>query len=132
MPKQGLEEIIITTPPKRPYPLVTTFSSPASIQTTTNNKKKMTRERKVSFNEKVIVVCTSSSPTTTAEGEEDEPVKIRRHSTGEEAITHPPKSILIRQKERLGSLQEEREETVVFKEKITKSLKHFKNRLLFV
>lgn len=87
---------------KRPYPLVTTFSSPASLQT--NHKK---RHRKVSFDEKVTVVCTIFD-----EDEDEEIATERRHSTGEQL--QQPKLI------------------PPLTTKITRSLKQFKNRLLFV
>lgn len=78
-----------TTPvQKRPYPLMSTFSSPASIQTTKSLLKQ--RKRKVSFNEKVVVVCTIFDEDCSDEEIESVPAP-RRHSTGD---THL-KSILI-------------------------------------
>lgn len=101
---------------KRPYPLVTTFSSPASIQTTQN------RQRKVSFDEKVIVVCTIfDDDDDELEGDNDLRPNLpseRRHSTGETNV----KTISI----------SDQSQQLVFTQKITKSLKQFKNRLLFV
>ncbi|GAA5802035.1 hypothetical protein HPULCUR_007495 [Helicostylum pulchrum] len=107
MPK-NTEEVLI----KRPYPLVTTFSSPASIQTTKR------RQRKVSFDEKVVVVCTVFDEDFDDEEGNTELPTIRRHSTGETNL----KSILIC----------DQKQDLVFTQKITKSLKQFKNRLLFV
>lgn len=110
MPKNTEEVLLI----KRPYPLVTTFSSPASIQTTKR------RQRKVSFDEKVVVVCTIFDDDFDDEENSlrtDLPT-VRRHSTGETNL----KSILIC----------DQKQDLVFTQKITKSLKQFKNRLLFV
>lgn len=105
MPKNDDEPLII----QRPYPLLTTFSSPASLQST---KK---RQRKVSFNEKVVVVCTIFDE----EDESDNEVPvIRRHSTGETNL----KSILT----------SDQKNQPLLTQKITKTLKQFKNRLLFV
>jgi hypothetical protein len=93
---------------KRPYPLVSTFSSPASMQT-------VKRQRKVSFNEKVVVVCTVfDDDDQVPEG--CEKLQARRHSTGEPCY---PKSILI-YKEALPV-------SPPITQKITQSLKQLKN-----
>jgi hypothetical protein len=97
---------------KRPYPLVSTFSSPASMQT-------VKRQRKVSFNEKVVVVCTVFDEEDEEVPEGCEKLQTRRHSTGEPCY---PKSILIYKE----ALPVSRPIT----QKITQSLKQFKNRLL--
>ncbi|KAI8889213.1 hypothetical protein K501DRAFT_329308 [Backusella circina FSU 941] len=74
---------------KRPYPLLTTFSSPASIQTEPKTTKKSnSRRRKVSFDEKVVVICTifdaeEEEQQHQDDSEEEEEVEVRRHSTGE-------------------------------------------------
>lgn len=80
-----------TTPAqKRPYPLLNTFSSPASIQTTKSLLLSKQRKRKVSFNEKVVVVCTIFDEDVSDEEIESVPAP-RRHSTGDTQL----KSILI-------------------------------------
>lgn len=99
---------------KRPYPLVSTFSSPGSMQ----NVK---RQPKVSFDEQVVVICTIFDE----DGDKEMPhgcekLEIRRHSTGEPCY---PKSILI-YKQALPV-------SPPITQKITQSLKQFKNRLLF-
>lgn len=111
MPKIEKEEPIKI---QRPYPLLATFSSPASLQTTKTTPSTTKRQRKVSFNEKVVVVCTVFDE----EDEDDYDVPaIRRHSTGETNL----KSILIYERQQPFLTQ-----------KITTTLKQFKNRLLFV
>ncbi|KAG2201091.1 hypothetical protein INT47_010843 [Mucor saturninus] len=106
MPKKVEEPLV------RPL-LFTTFSSPAAF-----SLKK--RSRKVSFDEKVVVVCTvfDESDDDDNDDEEVEVPVIRRHSTGETN----PKSILIW----------DAKSQPILSQKITKTLKQFKNRLLFV
>ncbi|CAO3648475.1 unnamed protein product [Mucor fragilis] len=106
--------------PKRPYPLVTTFSSPASLQTTTQK-----RQRKVSFDEKVVVVCTIFDED--ADLDQQQPTEVRRHSTGETQ----PKSILVIPPPSYTTASNALILPPI-KQKITRSLKQFKNRLLFV
>lgn len=106
--------------PKRPYPLVTTFSSPASLQTTTKK-----RQRKVSFDEKVVVVCTIFDEDADLD---QQPTEIRRHSTGETQ----PKSILVIPPPSYTTTTSNALTLPPITQKITRSLKQFKNRLLFV
>ncbi|KAI9474250.1 MAG: hypothetical protein EXX96DRAFT_541872 [Benjaminiella poitrasii] len=99
---------------KRPYPLITAFSSPASIQTTSEDNKKLRRKARVSFNEKVVVVCII------ADQDDNESVLTsnrRRRSTGE--TTNYPKSILI-------------EASPPLTKKVLTSVKQFMDRLLLV
>ncbi|CEP15652.1 hypothetical protein [Parasitella parasitica] len=124
MPKQtSSNKYNITIIPKRPYPLVSTFSSPASLQTTTEK-----RQRKVSFDEKVVVVCTIFDED--AADLDQKPVEIRRHSTGETQpksilVIPPPSYTTTSSSPLLLSLPP-------LTRKITRSLKQFKNRLSFV
>lgn len=108
--KQKVMPKTIEETPVRPL-LFTTFSSPAAF-----SLKK--RQRKVSFNEKVVVVCTVFDDDDEEEDEDIEVPAIRRHSTGETN----PKSILIWD----GKNQP------ILSQKITQTLKQFKNRVLFV
>jgi hypothetical protein len=97
---------------KRPYPLLTTFSSPASVQTESKRKDKSnTRRRKVSFDEKVVVICTIFDAEE-EQDDDDEQVEVRRHSTGEikPSVFIDPSTKSLR--------------------KVTRSLKQFRNRLL--
>lgn len=106
MPKDDKEEPVIV----RPYPLLATFSSPAALQCTTKK-----RQRKVSFNERVVVVCTIFDE----EGDDTVEVPaIRRHSTGETNL----KSILIC----------DVKNPPILTQRISFTLKQFKNKLLFV
>ncbi|KAG2198053.1 hypothetical protein INT46_003837 [Mucor plumbeus] len=124
MPKEvTITKNNITIIPKRPYPLVTTFSSPASLQTTAKK-----RQRKVSFDEKVIVVCTIFDEDADPD---QQPSGIRRHSTGE----MQPKSILVIPPPSPPSSSTTLSLTLTLPpitQKITRSLKQFKNRLLLV
>ena len=80
MPKNNDPPVI----KQRPYPLKSTFSSPAIIETIKVLKQ---RKRRVSFDEKVVVVCTIFDE----EFSDNEVPAPRRHSTGEPNL----KSILI-------------------------------------
>lgn len=111
----------ITIIPKRPYPLVTTFSSPASLQTTTKK-----RQRRVSFDEKVVVVCTIFDEDADPD---QQPTEIRRHSTGE---TQPKSILVIPPPPPSSTILSSALTLPPITQKITRSLKQFKNRLLFV
>ncbi|KAI8992616.1 hypothetical protein BDB01DRAFT_779046 [Pilobolus umbonatus] len=98
---------------KRPFPLLTTLSSPAKLPT------RLTGRLKVRFDEKVVVVCTIFDE----EEEEDDAstngLGIRRHSTGETNV----ESTLI---------YSNKPSEYPISLKLTKSLRQFKNRLLFI
>ncbi|KAI8639760.1 hypothetical protein BD408DRAFT_434869 [Parasitella parasitica] len=124
MPKEATSsnKYNITIIPKRPYPLVSTFSSPASLQTTTEK-----RQRKVSFDEKVVVVCTIFDED--AADLDQKPVEVRRHSTGETQ----PKSILVIPPPSYTTTSSLTLSLTLppLKRKVTRSLKQLKNRLSF-